>query len=121
MDNNRIKFLEGYIPFLETQIKTLRMFEEFNQSMFKYDKISWEVAQQNGIEYFQGIQAGEQAISMAKETIASLKAAEKPWGDIDENELVKAMMSAKKNSRIPSINSLRLPEGPQNGRRWHFN
>jgi hypothetical protein len=96
MDNNRIKFLEGYIPFLETQIKSLRMFEEFNQSMFKYDKISWEVAQQNGIEYFQGIQAGEQAISLAKETIASLKAAEKPWGDIDENELVKAMMSAKK-------------------------
>lgn len=96
MDDNRIKFLEGYIPFLEGQVKTLRMFEEFNQVMFKYDKISWQVAQQNGIEYCQGIQAGEQAISLARETIASLKAAQKPWGDFDENELIKAMMSAKK-------------------------
>jgi hypothetical protein len=96
MDNDRIKFLEGYIPFLETQVKTLRMFEEFNQSMFKYDKISWQVAQQNGIEYYQGIQAGEQAISLAKEVISSLKAAQKPWGDFDENELIKATVSAKK-------------------------
>jgi len=96
MDENRIKFLEGYIPFLESQIKTLRMFEEFNQVMFRYDKISWEVAQQNGIEYCQGIQAGEKAISLAKETIASLKAAQKPWGDTDEGEIVKAMVSAKK-------------------------
>ena len=94
--DDRIKFLEGYIPFLETQVKTLRMFEEFNQSMFKYDKISWGVAQQNGIEYYQGIQAGEQAISLAKEVISSLKAAQKPWGDFDENELIKATVSAKK-------------------------
>lgn len=96
MDDNRIKFLEGYIPFLEKQVKTLKMFEEFNQIMFKYDKISWEVAQQNGIEYCQGIQAGEQAISLAKETINSLKAEQKPWGDIDEGEIIKAVVSAKK-------------------------
>ena len=96
MDDNRIRFLEGYIPFLENQVKTLRMFEEFNQVMFKYEKISWEVAQQNGIEYCQGIQAGEQAISLAKETISSLKAAQKPWGEVNEEELIKAMVSAKK-------------------------
>ena len=94
--DERIKFLEGYIPFLETQVKTLRMFEEFNLSMFKYDKISWEVAQQNGLEYRQGIQAGEQAISLAKEIISSLQDAQKPWGDIDEKEIVKSMISAKK-------------------------
>ena len=94
--DDRIKFLEGYIPFLETQVKTLRMFEEFNLSMFKYDKISWQVAQQNGIEYCQGIKAGEQAISLAKEVISSLQAAQKPWGEIDENELIKATVSAKK-------------------------
>lgn len=95
MDDNRIKFLEGYIPFLENQIKTLRMFEEFSLVMFKYDKISWQVAQQNGIEYRQGISAGEQAISLAKEVITSLKAAQKPWGDIDEGEIMKAMVSAE--------------------------
>ena len=94
--DDRIKFLEGYIPFLETQVKTLRMFEEFNLSMFKYDKISWQVAQQNGIEYCKGIKAGEQAISLAKEVISSLQAAQKPWGEIDENELIKATVSAKK-------------------------
>ena len=77
---NLIKFLEDFKDSMQKHVIFLKMNEEINQVMFKYETISWETAQASGIEYSEAISAGEKMISLLEKIITSLQA-KKPWGE----------------------------------------
>ena len=79
---NLIKFLEDFKDSMQKHVIFLKMNEEINQVMFKYETISWETAQASGIEYSEAISAGEKMISLLEKIITSLQA-KKPWGEPD--------------------------------------
>lgn len=81
-----IKFLEDFKASMQKHVIFLKMNEEINQVMFKYETISWETAQASGIEYSEAISAGEKMISLLEKIITSLQA-KKPWGEPDYEKM----------------------------------
>jgi len=79
---NLVNFLEDFKTSMQKVTSFLKMSEEINQVMFKYDTITWETAQASGIEYSEAISAGEKIISLIEKIITSLQA-KKPWGEPD--------------------------------------